>query len=228
MNPGDILAQIAETQIGTRGDMQSGRAALYGYLLATDAKLGAFEPEWTRRGFGTDSVSRFRLLDRAPNETPAAPRYSVMGTTAREPESPAILRIHSWCAAFVDWCVLQLLVKAPHATPLTFSHRPTTASAFHLLHWGKHNHCTVFNGNKTSPVRGDIAVFTFSHTGIVTRGGKGHFSSVEGNTTTGAGGNQGYAVEPRIRAQSLLKGFVRLPSQALGDFNVPKSRSATA
>jgi hypothetical protein len=63
MNAGDKLAQIAETQIGTRGDMSSGRAALYGYLMATDANLSAFDPEWARRGFGESASSRFRLLN---------------------------------------------------------------------------------------------------------------------------------------------------------------------
>jgi len=52
MDVGDCLARIAESQVGTRGDLQSGRAALYGYLLATDVKLGAFGPEIEKTGFG--------------------------------------------------------------------------------------------------------------------------------------------------------------------------------
>jgi hypothetical protein len=62
MDAGDSLARIAESQIGTRGDLQSGRAALYGYLLATDAKFAAFEPEWARTGFGSDTASIPRPL----------------------------------------------------------------------------------------------------------------------------------------------------------------------
>lgn len=103
MNAGDALAQIAETQIGTRGDLQSGRAALYGYLLATDVKMDAFQPEWARRGFGTDFASHYRLLNQGTSE----PRYSA-NFGLREPgvpELPVIFRIHSWCAAFVDWCI---------------------------------------------------------------------------------------------------------------------------
>jgi len=43
MTAGNALATIAETQIGTRSDLVSGKAAVYGYLLATDAKLGAYQ-----------------------------------------------------------------------------------------------------------------------------------------------------------------------------------------
>jgi hypothetical protein len=228
MNPGDTLAQIAETQIGTRGDLQSGRAALYGYLLATDAKLNAFEPEWTRQGFGTDLASRHRLLDQPPNPLPTA-RFRLLDVQGSAPDSPVILRIHSWCAAFVDWCVMQLLLKSPQTTSLALSHRPRTASAFGLLQWGKSNDCRIFDGNHSAPERGDIAVFTFSHTGVVTHPGHKGFFSVEGNTTPGTGGNQGYLVEKRWRAQGLLKGFVRLPpKERLGDFNIPPILSRTA
>ena len=62
MDAGDLLAEVAESQIGTRGDLQAGRAALYGYLLATDAKLAAFQPEWAQKGFGQDASSQYHLL----------------------------------------------------------------------------------------------------------------------------------------------------------------------
>jgi hypothetical protein len=104
-----------------------------------------------------------------------------------------------------------------------------TALAFGLLPWGKTSKCTVFNGNKTAPDRSDIAVFNFSHTGIVVQSGSKRFYSVESNTTPGSGGNQGYIVERRLRAQSLLKGFVRLPPRyRLGDYNVSSGISNTA
>ena len=226
MDAGDCLARIAESQIGTRGDLQSGRAALYGYLLATDAKLAAFEPEWTRTGFGSDAASRYRLLN-AGRDEPSS-RFRLLDTQQDPPELPAILRIHSWCAAFVDWCVMQLLMKSPQATSLALSQRPKTASAFDLLHWGKSANCTVHNGHESAPVRGDIVVFNFSHTGIVVQSGSGHFYSVEGNTTLGSGGNQGYLVERRWRARGLLKGFVRLPPKdRLGDYNISSGISHT-
>lgn len=231
INPGNELARIAETQIGTRGDLETGRAALYGYLLATDAKLSAFDPKWARQGFGTEASSRYSLLNQRP-DSPDAPRLRLPDQEAST-ELLAILRIHSWCAAFVDWCVLQLLLRASHTTLLAMSRRPRTASAFGLLQWGRHAGCTVLEGSLHAPERGDIVVFTFSHgghTGIVTQSGLGkHFFSVEGNTTRGMGGNQGYLVERRLRSQASLRGFVRLPPRyRLGDFNISSSISHTA
>jgi hypothetical protein len=97
------------------------------------------------------------------------------------------------------------------------------------LQWGKSSDCTVFNGHHSAPDRGDIVVFSFSHTGIVVQSGHGGFFSVEGNTTPGTGGNQGYLVEKRWRPQSLLKGFVRLPPRdRLGDYNISSTVSRTA
>jgi len=226
MDPGDCLACIAEGEIGTRGDLQSGRAALYGYLLATNANLGAFQPEWAHTGFGSNPSARYRLLNTGGNDPSSRYRLS---DTPDSPELPAILRMHNWCAAFVDWCVMKLLTETPQATSLALADRPRTALAFGLLHWGKTSDCTVFHGHKTAPQRGDIVVFNFSHTGIVVQSGSKHFYSVEGNTTPGSGGNQGYIVERRLRAQSLLKGFVRVPPKSrLGDYNVPSGISNTA
>jgi hypothetical protein len=103
--------------------------------------------------------------------------------------------------------------------------------AFGLLQWGKSSDCTVLEGNHHAPERGDIAVFTFSHTGIVTQPGNGHFFfSVEGNTTPSTGGNQGYLVAKRWRAQALLKGLIRLPPKfpRAGDYNISPRVSHTA
>jgi hypothetical protein len=223
MDVGDCLARIAEGQIGTRGDLQSGRSALYGYLLATDAKLGAFEPEMTKSGFG-EKTTRFSLLNPGANDLSS--RLRLVGTPTA-PELPVIFRIHNWCAAFVDWCVMQLLMNSPHTTSLSFAHRPRTASAWGLLEWGnyKHSKCEVFHGAHHMPQRGDIVVFNFHHTGIcVEPGSKTHpkdFHSVEGNTTSAGGGNQGYKVEKRVRHLHQLQGFVRLPPKhRLGDFNI--------
>lgn len=225
MDVGDCLARIAESQIGTRGDDYSGRAALYGYLLATDAKLGAFDPKWTNTGFGSDRASHYSLLN--PGGRDSSSHFRLLDTQ-NAPELPVILRIHNWCAAFVDWCVMELLTKSPNATSLPLVSRPKTASAFGLLDWGTHSRCcTVVHGHDVAPVRGDIVVFNFSHTGIVVESGKGHFHSVEGNTTPLAGGNQGYVVARRSRNQHLLRGFIRLPS-ILGDYNISSRISHTA
>jgi hypothetical protein len=228
MDLADTLARIAETQIGTRGDLDSGRAALYGYLLATDAHLGAFQPEWKRQGFGTPRLTHASLLN--PNGSNPSSGLRLLGNVdGGSPHSPFILRIHSWCAAFVDWCVLQLLLTAPNTTALPLSRRPRTAVAFNLLNWGKSNGCSVFMGSHHAPLRGDIVVFSFSHTGVVVDPDKGGFFSVEGNTTLASGGNQGYIVERRRRRQSLVKGIVRLPPKMRpGDYEISPMMSRTA
>jgi hypothetical protein len=204
------LAEIAETQLGTRGDVAADRAALYGYLLATDANLGAFEPTWARTGFGESGSAHAQFQQKSPaTQWDFADRLA--GPESEAPEPLAILRMHSWCAAFVDWCVLQLLMNAPQATALKFAQRPRTASAFGLLQWGKAAGCTVVEDKRSSPERGDIAVFKFSHTGIVVQSGKHYFFSIEGNTTSAGGSNQGYIVTKRLRSHALLKGFIKLP-----------------
>jgi hypothetical protein len=229
MGVGDCLARIAESQIGTRGDLESGRSALYGYLLATDAKLGAFEPELERTGFGEPST-RLSLLN--PGGSGVVSRLQLFDSAAL-PELPVIFRIHNWCAAFVDWCVMQLLMNSPQTTSLTFAHRPKTALAWGLLEWGKykHNHCEVFQGTHHMPDRGDIVVFNFHHTGICVEPGCGKhaFHSVEGNTTSLGGGNQGYKVAKRLRYLHQLRGFVRLPPKhRLGDYNISPEVSRMA
>lgn len=219
VDPGDALALIAEGQVATRADLPSAQAAVFGYLLATNAPLSAFQPVWSRSRYGEASAPRLRLLGQAPRGLGPASRFRMPGLTDGGAEPAYMLRIHSWCAAFVDWCVLQLLLSYSSSTTLSLGKAPKTATAVGLLHWGKKNGCTVFHGTRTAPARGDIFVLTFRekhgvshHTGIVTHAGTGDFESVEGNTTLGDGGNQGYVVARRRRSQHLLQGFVRLPS----------------
>ena len=87
--------------------MHSGRAALYGYLLATDANLAALTQNGRRPGFG-EKTSRVSLLNPGGNDLSS--RFRLLDTQ-NPPDLSAILRIHSWCAAFVDWCVMQLLTQ---------------------------------------------------------------------------------------------------------------------
>jgi hypothetical protein len=124
---------------------------------------------------------------------------------------------------------MQLLMEHPQTTSLSFAKRPKTASAFGLLQWGMGADCTVLKSHESSPARGDIAVFNFSHTGIVVQPNSGHFYCVEGNTTQGLGGNQGYLVERRLRSRGTVKGFVRLPPKnRLGDYEISSRVSRTA
>ena len=47
-----------------------------------------------------------------PGESQAPAKFLLLNPEQAAIEPPVIFRIHSWCAAFVDWCVLQLLMKS--------------------------------------------------------------------------------------------------------------------
>ena len=120
-----------------------------------------------------------------------------------------------WCAAFVDWCVQQFADEGA----LDITHVPRTTAAFGLISWGNDNHYQVFNPPvKTTDIKprpGDIVVYEFSHTGIVSRNGDSNhdFYAIEGNTNP-SGGRDGYEVAERGRNYSSVRKFVRLPGEA--------------
>jgi hypothetical protein len=117
-----------------------------------------------------------------------------------------------WCAAFVDWCVQRYATEAGS----DIAQVPRTAVAFDLITWGSDNHFPVFNSPISSedakPRPGDVVVYEFSHTGIVSREGDAahNFYAIEGNTNP-SGGRDGYEVAERGRDYSSVKKFVRLP-----------------
>ena len=117
-----------------------------------------------------------------------------------------------WCAAFVDWCVQQFAKEDNKIT-----HAPRTPSAFGLIAWGNDNHFKVFDPpigspDDVTPEPGDIVVYEFSHTGIVSKNGDPthDFYAIEGNTNPG-GGRDGYEVAERGRNYSSVRKFIRLP-----------------
>lgn len=117
-----------------------------------------------------------------------------------------------WCAAFVDWCVQRFAGEA--GTKIT--HVPRTPLAFGLISWGNDNHYRVFHppvqAKDPKPKPGNIVVYEFSHTGIVSREGdeKHDFYAIEGNTNPG-GGADGYEVAERGRNYSSVRKFIELP-----------------
>jgi len=120
-----------------------------------------------------------------------------------------------WCAAFVDWCVRQFADEGG----INITDVPRTASAFGLITWANDNHYQVFNPpiktNDIQPNPGDIVVYEFSHTGIVSaKGDSNHdFYAIEGNTNPG-GGRDGYEVAERGRNYSSVRKFVRVSGEA--------------
>jgi hypothetical protein len=112
-----------------------------------------------------------------------------------------------WCAAFVDWCVQQ--AQAAGLVPASLS-RPRTASAFGLIDWAREHGLHVFTVSKDEPRRNDIAVYHFSHTGIVSATSRDHFEAIEGNSNTD-GSRDGYAVVRHPRPYDPATTFIRFP-----------------
>lgn len=100
-----------------------------------------------------------------------------------------------WCAAFVCWCVLQALqVRA--ISPKGWK-RPRTAAAYDLEEWaaGRAPHGPnagwQLMPRGSTPRRGDVVTFTWSHAGIVTGydAAKRMAFTVEGNASLKAVSN---------------------------------------
>jgi CHAP domain len=116
-----------------------------------------------------------------------------------------------WCAAFVDWVMQQFLARHISYAEHGFK-RSQTASAYGLIDWAREQKLLIFDGAHTAPQRGDIVVYTFSHTGIVADVDPQDrvFRAIEGNTND-VGGRDGYTVARRSRNYGSVKQFIRLP-----------------
>ncbi len=104
-----------------------------------------------------------------------------------------------WCMSFVQWCFAQA------GTPLPYR----TGSCSALLDWfRKHRPEAVF---VSGPQPGDVAIFTFGHTGIVEKVLPGAVLCIEGNTSPGVAGSQnnGGGVYRRQRNLCLVRAFIR-------------------
>lgn len=124
-----------------------------------------------------------------------------------------------WCAAFVDWCVMQWL-KSPSVCELLKvaepeQWRPKTAGAWDLASWAK-KHSLRVAGSSSEARRGDICIFDFSghgHVGIVAADSeRGEVSTIDGNTN-GRGERDsatGDGVWLKHRSRDLVRCFVRL------------------
>lgn len=104
-----------------------------------------------------------------------------------------------WCMSFVQWCFDQA------GTPLPYK----TGSCSALLNWfRKFRPEAVF---VSGPQPGDIAIFTFGHTGIVEKALPNAVQCIEGNTSPGAAGSQdnGGGVYRRQRNMALVRALIR-------------------
>lgn len=117
---------------------------------------------------------------------------------------------YPWCAAFVSFCVQKLLNYSPFF-PTIIPPREASVSRF-LNIWAKNNSCLIFPVNSTlfTPQKGDIVVFTFSHIGIVESVSGRMITTIEGNTND-AGSREGSVVARKVRLNSIIKSYIRLP-----------------
>jgi len=116
-----------------------------------------------------------------------------------------------WCAAFVDWCVLQAMNATGTPETATFR-RPTTAGAYALEAWSMAQDESTWTKKPAQKdiQPGDIIVFTFSHCGIAVSApdGAGFFQTVEGNTDT-AGSREGGGVFKKWRRTGQVRSRIR-------------------
>lgn len=116
-----------------------------------------------------------------------------------------------WCAAFVDWCVLQAMQATGTKETPTFK-RPRTAGAWDLENWSRKQDNTTQtkkpHGGDIKP--GDIVIFTFSHVGIAISepDGSGFIETCEGNTDS-LGSREGGGVFRKRRKLSAIRSRIR-------------------
>lgn len=124
-----------------------------------------------------------------------------------------------WCAAFVDWCVMEWLKSSLVRDWLELTDkqaerfRPKTAGAWDLANWARQNKERVSVLTETAKaLPGDIIIFDFSHVGIVESDAGENFNTIEGNTN-GAGtrdSDTGDGVWRKVRERSLARNLLRI------------------
>jgi hypothetical protein len=117
-----------------------------------------------------------------------------------------------WCAAFVSWCVQE---ADRRMDALSFPVPPRFSAVADYLPWAAREDVGALTFSPRDqvyrPQAGDLAVFIFSHIGIVeSYGGRLSVVTVEGNTGPD-GGRDGDGCYRKCRAFSIIKRFIRLP-----------------
>jgi len=114
-----------------------------------------------------------------------------------------------WCAAFVAWCLREAIVRRYGSEAACPFKRCRSARCFDWVDWA--NLQGQVDVSRTPKV-GDIAVYRFSHIGIVVEASGGSdFWAIEGNTDDD-GGREGVEVARRRRQIRQALAFLRLPA----------------
>jgi len=123
------------------------------------------------------------------------------------------------CAAFTGWAIYEWLKDKENLKWLNLKTltpekwRPKTAAAFGYIEWAKNRPSTTqIISSKATPQIGDLAIFDFSHIGIVVKVNKGNFQCVEGNTNQRGtrDSDSGDGVWLKTRKASLVRCYVRI------------------
>lgn len=111
----------------------------------------------------------------------------------------------AWCASFVTWCYSKVGLQLRDATGF--------AKVAYLKEWAQKAGLWRPRAAGYCAPTGAVAVFNFSHTGIVLFGGDADDTTIEGNTSSGATGSQrdGDGVYQRSRGHGLVSGYVVVP-----------------
>jgi hypothetical protein len=126
-----------------------------------------------------------------------------------------------WCAAFVCWVIKKWALTDDTRTLLSLTNdrdfekwRPKTASAFDFANWAKERDIPIL-GRSARALAGDLAIFDFSHIGVVIRDqskGSTQIVTVEGNTNNKGerDSNSGDGVWRKIRPTRLVRSYIRI------------------
>lgn len=127
-----------------------------------------------------------------------------------------------WCAAFVDWVVLEWLkgmtpdarAQVTGGSPVD-AWRPRTAGAYDLVRWAREHGLPVLPAKGYDVETGDLVIFDFSHCGIASTlrsRTTPTIRTIEGNT--GPSGlrdsDEGDGVFEKVRPRALVRAFIRL------------------
>ena len=123
-----------------------------------------------------------------------------------------------WCAAFIDWCVIQWgkypdVLAALKLSAAQFEDwRPKTALAYGFEQWGRDKGLLVHNENRNPNGlvlhTGDIVTYDKSHCGIIYDDSGSKIFTIEGNTND-RGDSNGDGVYLMERKRSFIRSVIR-------------------
>lgn len=113
-----------------------------------------------------------------------------------------------WCAAFLAWCVREAIIRRWGREGEAPFKRCKSARVADWLAWARREPGVRI---VRDPRPGDLAIYVFSHCGIVSDYRAGDdFDAIEGNTDD-SGGREGVEVAVRRRQRRQVEAFMRLP-----------------